>query len=389
MKSLKYLSIMLASLLMFACSSNDDEGAVPATSDKTKTISINLDGIVTNTLKSVSPNKSTAGVINLKDITILLTDGTNIYKKQLISSGSGDFTSAVGGPGLIFHEVDPAINKVIVLGNTAGESISYTNVASVKASIMKASDEQDKTDILLYGENTLTPGTEPNPGTHPTATTAYYTTTVNLNALVSRIEIGKIQCSNLGAAYSSFNLLGIGLVDISQQVSIGGANLSQKLSIYTGASSFGLIYEPGLATPPTGGLEFGVAPSLDWAYNAISPSTSTFTSSSSVYYAGGAAATNSVFAYNFIPSVGTFPNVKLHLGGVTTSDGSSTNFAWVSTKSFTGADNTHPKAGYIYQYDLVFNEINIGPFNPDSRICIGVNVTVSSWVIQALTPIFN
>ncbi|WP_165042784.1 hypothetical protein [Dysgonomonas sp. ZJ709] len=386
MKKLKYLVFILASIGLFACSSNDDEAGVTPGTGKKKTVTLQLDGIVSQISKSIA-NKSTAGVITLNDVTILLTDGTNIYEKKTILNSSSDFATITTGSGYVFHQLDPAINKVIVLGNTTGETLNYTNVASVKSSVMQAADEQDKNNILLYGENILTPSTETQPTPHPLDDTDYFTTTVNLSALVSRVEIGKIQCSDLGNTYSSFKLVGLGLVDIYQQINVDGTGVSEKLSIYTGLGSMGKIYEPGLANPPVGLYEFGNAPAIAWAYNAISP-IPTLTSGSNSYYAGGDI--TKVFAHNFIPVAGTFPNVKIRLMDVTRVDNSPTQFSYVATRSFSGAgvDNTHPKPGYIYQFDLVFTESNIGPWDPDSRICIAVNVTVSSWIIQALTPTF-
>lgn len=387
MKRLKYLVFMLASVTMFACSNGDDEGAATPVVGKTRTVTVRLDGLLTQVTKSIG-DKSSAGVINLKDVTILLTDGTNIYEKKTISNTEADFANVTGAAGYVFHQLDPAINKVIVLGNTFGETITLTNVATVKSSVMNASAEQDKSNILLYGEDILVAGTEATPTPHPSVNTDYFTTTVNLSPLVSRIEIGKIQCSNLGTMYSSFNLAGLGLVDICQQINVDGTGLSEKLSIYTGAGSMGKIYAPGTSNPPTGGYEFGNSAALAWAYDAVSP-VAPFASAATTYYAGGGANTK-VFGYNFIPVAGSFPNVKLRLSGVTRVDGYPTQSSYVSTKSLAGGsvDATHPKAGYIYQFDLVFAESNIGPFNPDGEICVDVKVTVSSWVIQALTPTF-
>lgn len=384
MNALKFLVIVFIAFGVYACSNNEDNPDV--NSKKTKTVTLRLDGISSTVITKSVSSKSTASVINLKDVTVLLTDGTNIYGKKVFSNPSTDFSSIINpSTGYVFHMLDPAINKVIIVGNTAGVTIDYTNVATVKSSLIKAADEQDKDNVTLYGENILTASTEVSPP--HTENTDYFTTTVNLSPIVSRIEIGKIQCSDLGAVYSSFKLSGIGLVDIYQQINLGLTNLSEKLSIYTGTGSLGKIYMPGLASPPVGGYEFGNAAAISWAYDAISPAAS-FTSSSSTYYAEGD--NTKVFAYNFIPVAGTFPNIKMRLSDVTRADLSPTTFSYVSTKSFTGTgfDNTHPKPGYVYQFDLVFHEDNIGPFNPDAKICIDVKVTVSSWVIQALSPVF-
>lgn len=382
MRTVRYLCMMLAGLfVMAACNKKDEAVDTSPEGTNKKTVAINLSGILTKPISKAISGKSTASAINLRDIKILLTNGSSIYKEVLFATGSPEFDSAViGTNGYIFHEVDPAINKVIVLGNTSGEAIDYTNVASIKASIMKAEVEQDMTNVLLYGEGTLIASTEPSPIPH-LGSTDYYTSTVNLSPLVSRLEIGKIQCSDLGTNYISFKLGGIGLIDFALQCNIGRTVFSDVLSIYNGTT--GMISETGHPAPP-GGYEFGVSGPIQWAYDQIT-SMPLFDEAADVYYANNDP--TKVFGYSFIPIIGAFPNVKLHLAEVIAQE--TTSFEWVSTKTFNGLDlSQHPKPGYVYQFDFVFQEANIGPYDPDAKICVGVNVTVDQWVIQSLTPVF-
>lgn len=386
----------LAALALFACN-NSDSGDVLSSesSGQTKSITLNLSGITTSVLKSVGDKTQIGGAITLTDVVVLLTDGTNIYAKKTITSGSADYDS-ITGSGYIFHEVNPAITSVMVLGNVVGKGIDFTNVASVKNSTLSAAGENinGKDYVTLLGEEALIvqpAGSEPT-NTHPNTSTTYYTAAVELAPLVARMEINKIQCFDLGnSIYSSLQLVGLGLVDVYQQMKIDGTAVGSKLSVYTGSGSTGVIYMPGLVTPPAGGLEFGNELLLAWAYDAITPMP-TLDATTRSYFPGGNA--NKAFGYNFLPVEGSFPNVKIRLDNVIRKDGALNTFTYVTTKNFTNVlggalDSSHPKAGYIYQFDLSFSEDNIGPWDPASRICIDVNVTVKNWVIQTVTPVYN
>lgn len=141
----------LATLTLFACSKSESEDT--SSSGTTKTVTLNLGGLMTSTLKSIG-DKSTAGVITLRDVTVLLTDGTNIYVRKNFVSPTSDFTTITGSAGYIFHEVNPAINKVIIVGNTIGNTVDYTNVATVKSSLVQANieNEEGKDYVTLYGD---------------------------------------------------------------------------------------------------------------------------------------------------------------------------------------------------------------------------------------------
>ena len=222
---------------------------------------------------------------------------------------------------------------------------------------------------------------------HPNATT--YSAAVNINPLVSRFEIGNIQCTDLntpGSIYSSFDLKGIGLIDMSLENTIAKSEipdvLSPRLVINTN------IIESG--TPGAGQYLFGSPTNaISWAYNSISPLV-TVSSASTKYNPD----TDKKFVYNFFPDPTGFPNIKLVLDNVMLKTGPESSFDYVVTANFkdgrtTPASAIIPTAGKIYTIDLAFKEENIGPWDPDKFKCVIVDVNVADWEIIPLVPEFK
>ena len=202
--------------------------------------------------------------------------------------------------------------------------------------------------------------------------------------MVSRFEIGNIQCTDLGTIYGSFKLKGIGLIDMSLTNTIAGS-LSDRLGIVTH------IVEPGHAAPPK--YEFGSALELAWAYNAI-PDVVISSSGTKYNPDGTTAAPNGTkkFVYNFFPDPTGFPNIKLVLDNVMLKTGTESSFDYVVTANFKDSPTGSivvPSAGKIYTIDLAFKEENIGPWNPDDFKCVIVDVNVADWVIVPLYPEFK
>ena len=88
--------------------------------------------------------------------------------------------------------------------------------------------------------------------------------------------------------------------------------------------------------------------------------------------------------------------IKLVLDNVVWTDGTSNPFNSVVTAKFQkkgegGAwtDLTAFEAGKIYTVDYQFKGENVGPWNPDDVKCVQINVTVASWEIVALKPVFE
>lgn len=380
MKLFGYLLVACAGLGLFACSTEDE---VPSVTDGSKSVTLKINGVASafDTKAVDAPSVSTT--MRLKDVKIVFYNqgsGT-IYRSETLTDASTDWAALTTGSGVIYHNLNPLIDAVLIVGNNVGKTITWTNANTIKASQLDAAGENTevatgdtKEYVTLFGEDlSLATVAEPNADPHYTL----YNAEIELKPLVARFEIGNIQCDNLNSAlYSSFELEGIGLIDFNRFVTLGtGVAVAPKLLINTD------ILEPG-STPVAGKYVFGAAPEIAWAYNSIA--SILMDAPGDIYNPG---ATNSErYAYNFFPN--GFPNIKLVLDNVLALDPNVVvTYKYVATATFTG--HAAPIAGHIYQINLTFKEINIGPWDPTSTICVNVDVTVLPWTIETLTPVFH
>jgi len=433
MKLFSYLLVACAGLGLFACSTEDDPTIENGDGAK-KSVSLKLNGIA-GSLNTKAIETGTGGVtgdqenIILQDLKIVFYDNSDltgprpIYRVEEFDGTSTDPTAAANwaaltglddGDGYVFHNLDPNVTAVLVVGNYKNKggtvsspttNIDWDNVASIESSVLLAKEENlsvpnnsttapdpnnsTKNYVTLWGNANLSHTGTFTDDTHAGGTVDRYTAAVTIEPLVARMEIGDIQCDDLGTMYSEFYLKGIGLIEMVLENSIDGTGKSDRLLIDTH------ILEPGSADAPPKYV-FGTAPELAWAFDAIfdggiSPDFVLINSLNDKYNPNGTSINPNgdyKFAYNFFPEA-KFPNIKLLLNNVKTVGGGLSGFNYVATASFQEDDDIHPLAGYIYKVDLKFKEINIGPWNPDNFICVIVKVTVTPWTIMSLTPVFH
>lgn len=383
MKFFSYLIIAVAGTGLASCTSED----VPTISDasETKSVSLKIEG-VGNGIATRSVDSPTATTtMRLKDLKIVFYNGASgaVYRTEQMADTDTQWAALTTGNGVVYHNLDPMVDAILIVGNHQNKGITWTNANTIKASELDAAGENTEAStgdtkeyVTLFGED-LTLVEAADQTVDPDAQTLYQAE-VTLAPRVARFEIGNIRCENLTSSlYRSFNLKGIGLVDFSRKVVLGsGAPVAPKLTIND------YILEPGKPAQE-GKFVFGAASEIAWAYDTVDPMVA-FTSSDYIYNPG--AQNDQRFAYNFIPD--GFPNIKLVLDNVTPLDPNVTvNFNYVATASFTG--HNAPEAGHIYRVDMVFKEINIGPWDPNSTICVNVEVSVLPWVIETLTPVFR
>ena len=416
MKLFSYLLVACAGLGLFACNTENDP-VIENGDGVTKSVSLKLNGISGSlNTKAVEPGTAVAGKIVLKDLKIVFYDkfGTDgpIYRiEEFDPTDAAKWTALTGTPtappaGYIFHDLDPKVNAVLVVGNwkNEGKSFTWTNVTSIKSSVLLAANENKavsdfssptpvtstKNYVTLWGQSMADFATGPADPIHPNTT--LYTTSVNIKPLVSRFEIGDIQCTDLGNIYNSFDLKGIGLIDMSLTNTIAQSEipgvLPPRLVINTH------IVE---SSPGTGQYLFGdPSNAISWAYNSISPLVNISSSATKYNPDGTTAAPNGTkkFVYNFFPDPTGFPNIKLVLDNVKLKTGPESSFDYVVTVNFkdgrtTPASAIIPTAGKIYTINLAFKEENIGPWDPDKFKCVIVDVNVADWEIIPLVPEFK
>lgn len=405
MKLTKSLFLAFAGLGLFACSNEDVTTGVDNSGDNS--IVIKLDGLTTS--RSVGEPVADADGDNkvattLNNVAIVLSDGSTIYGVETLESTDEGWSQLTTSTiGYIIHEVSSHVREVHVIGNYAGNSTlkawvdgtpTSSNVSTMKALVVQANTQQTFTNVTLFGEDvaltTAGGDTAGNPNhdvEEGTTTHTMLQAEVNLKHLVSRIEIGDIQCEDLGAMYKQLTLKYIGLLNYYNQIHLDGTTPEVAMTLDN-------VLEPTDANQsPTVGKFSWSNSSTDalyaWAWDKIED---------------GAVITNGVtqwnptlgdgtgkFVYQFIPDnvAGKNFNVKLYLDAVENNDGNAVSAFHTVTAKFEGGSAISEEPGKIYKVDFKFGEENIGPWNPSEVICVKVTVSAEDWSIQAVTPTFE
>lgn len=383
MKLNRFFMLGLAGLAFAACSNNDEIPGME--NDGTKSVALRLEGLAAST-KAVGDAQQ-AGQIALSNMTIYFTDGTNILTKTTLSStDNAEDWAELTTTGYTFHKLPSAVNQIQIVGNSAGKTLTETSVANLKASVLDAAGEQTFTNVTLFGEDTTLEPQEPVAGDEHT--TSVLKATVNLTPLVARFEVGNIGCSDMGdptCAIKKYDLKVIGLMDFNSAVKLDGTAAGTE---YTLAN----VLEPG-SVAEDGEVVFGSTGQgvPNWAWDTFTGEGITGIATKTTYNPGE----NKKFVYQFIPNKladGKLAQIKLVLDNIEWADGTQNPFNSVVTAKFQTADGkdlTEFAAGKIYTVDYQFPSEKIGPWNPEDVKCVLLNVTVASWEVVALTPVFE
>ena len=421
MKMMKYFLFALISAGLFACSNDDDDpGIGPDADAKSKTITLSIKSPENTTTRSVGKPTTDTKIKLSKAYILFYTKQGEVWDVKTVSS-QDDIDDLIGAGGLTFHEISDAVENIAVIGNprTYGSPPTFWQpsiaipekgdlISDIEKKLVSAYDQQDQDYITLYGKAPLgNPVKREEHGDAVKYDTYVYQPEITVKTLVSRFEIGNIQCEDLGGLYGKILICGIGLVDIYEYTTLAGT-ASSKLSegIYKADKAGGVIeksghiFEPNLKDPGgidpflkfedqdgrikwrfTSGFENGVYEYLDDKDEKFNPPT---------HY--GQNPRTGVFAFNFIPKAGEFPAIKLQTGILSKDNPSISigNYWYVTTSGFDVTDNTvqHPAPGYIYTLDFKFKEENLGDYNHDIR-CADVTVKVTPWELEVVEPEFK
>lgn len=389
MKLSKYFMMAAASLALFACSNDED---IPGLNGEgTKSVALKLEGLSSGTSTKAVGDAQKAGQIALSNVTIYFTDGTNILKKETLSTSNTTEWGELTTTGHIFHQLPSTVSQIQIVGNKT-ITLAESTVAKLKESVLKAAGEQTFTNVTLFGEDTsLSAGS-------PTVSDSHddniLTATVNLKPLVARFEIGNIACTDVpNGAIKKYSLDVIGLINFNSGITLNGTTAS-------GSYTLDNILAPG-STATSGKYIFGETSDdqsndytdVKWAWDKITTATDITNG------ADWNPNTDQKFVYQFIPDkVGTtdvesalMPQIKLVLKNIEWADGSANPFNSVVTASFKVGETplSDFEAGKIYTVDYRFTSGNVGPWNPGDMQCIKIDVKVASWEVVALTPVFE
>ena len=401
----KSLLLAFAGLGLFACSNEDLTSGIDNVGDRS--LVVKLDGLTPSRAIGDPTAGEDAGTVatTLSNVAIVLSDGSRVLQVQTLtktdnSTEWGQLTSEAPSGGYIMHEVPSHVRQVHVIGNYADNATinswvkgnpTSSTVAAMKNLVVAANTQQDFSEVTLFGEDVAleTAGVDtqgkpahPSAGDDPTTNTLLKAE-VNLEHLVSRIEVGNFKCKNLGTMYKELTLKYFGLLNYYNQTPIVG-NGAVPMTLDN-------VLEPTAenATPEEGKFSWNATYSdnvYSWAWDKIADNT-IINNKETTWNPG----TNQRFVYQFIPKqvTGKNFNVKLYLDAKENNKAGSISAFHTVTANFTGDTNFKYEPGKIYRLDFVFGEENIGPWNPSEQICVKVNVTVDDWTITDVTPTFE
>ncbi|WP_418794719.1 hypothetical protein [Phocaeicola coprophilus] len=417
MKISKSLFLAFAGLGLFACSNEDVTTGVDNSGNNS--IVIKLDGLTAS--RSVGDpvnddNSDNKVATTLNDVAIVLSDGSTIYGVETlknVAEEGQDKTNwtqlTTSGSGYIIHEVSSHVREVHVIGNyaenaelkswveTTQTTPTSSNVSQMKAKVVQANTQQDFTKVTLFGEDdaltTVSGGDtagDPNHDVEEGSTThTMLQADVKLNHLVSRIEIGNIQCDDLGTMYKQLTLKYIGLLNYYNQIHLDGTTPEVAMTLDN-------VLEPGTtiigedkycwSDPDISEAKYN---DYKWAWDEIATGvviTDKGTPWNPTFNDG-----TGKFVYQFIPDKidGKNFNVKLYLDAVENNTSNAVSAFHTVTAKFEGGSAISEEPGKIYKVDFKFGEENIGPWNPSEVICVKVTVSVEDWTIQTVTPTFE
>lgn len=416
MKISKSLFLAFAGLGLFACSNEDVTTGVDNSGNNS--IVIKLDGLTAS--RSVGDpvnddNSDNKVATTLNDVAIVLSDGSTIYGVETlknVAEEGQDKTNwtqlTTSGSGYIIHEVSSHVREVHVIGNyaenaelkswveTTQTTPTSSNVSQMKAKVVQANTQQDFTKVTLFGEDVALTTAGSDTAEDPNHDVEEGTTThtmlqaeVNLKHLVSRIEIGNIQCEDLGTMYKQLTLKYIGLLNYYNQIHLDGTTPEVAMTLDN-------VLEPGTTTieedkycwsdPDISETKYN---DYKWAWDEIATGaviTDKGTPWNPTFNEG-----TGKFVYQFIPDEVSDKNfnVKLYLDAVENNTSNAVSAFHTVTAKFEGGSAISGEPGKIYKVDFKFGEENIGPWNPSEVICVKVTVSVEDWTIQTVTPTFE
>lgn len=414
MKISKSLFLAFAGLGLFACSNEDVTTGVDNSGNNS--IVIKLDGLTAS--RSVGDPVDDADGDNkvattLNDVAIVLSDGSTIYGVETlknVAEEGQDKTNwtqlTTSGSGYIIHEVSSHVREVHVIGNYAEnedlktwvedtqKTPTSSNVSQMKAKVVQANTQQDFTKVTLFGEDVAltTAGSDtagdPNHDVEEGTTThTMLQAEVNLKHLVSRIEIGNIQCEDLGTMYKQLTLKYIGLLNYYNQIHLDGTTPEVAMTLDN-------VLEPTDAnkSPEEGYYSWSNSTTnalYAWAWDKIEASA--VINNKGTQWNPTLAEGTGKFVYQFIPDKvsGKNFNVKLYLDAVENNTSNAVSAFHTVTAKFEGGSAISDEPGKIYKVNFKFGEENIGPWNPSEVICVKVTVSVEDWTIQTVTPTFE
>ncbi len=357
------LSAFVAVLALASCNKQD---TVPV-KENMKSVEISLTNVKFETKGpglAAGSELKTNDKIQLNTVQIFFSDGSRLYKASNAdgSAATAYFAdaSAATGAALSFHFLPPAVNKVIVVGNHA--EITTDSEAQLDL-VVKAAEQQDVTNLVLYDESALVAKTPDHNSGANAHNTQVYSATVTLVPKIARFEILNFACDfSTPPLYNSIEILQVHFADRYDQTTLKTNTLGDlhNMDLTSESAVFSHLSNHSVQS---------------WYNDLFDPAVQLTTAAPS-------AASN--LAYNFIPST-ELPRFVLRL----TTDNA--NPAYLYTKSFVtdgGAtldSGDDFEAGKIYRItDFRFKDTDL----THQERCVEIVLKVLSWEVVYVAPVF-
>ena len=345
-----------------------------------KSVELSLANVQFMTKADAGAEIKNGDAVKVSSFQVYFTDGTTLYTpkdkdgNEVIAyyTAAADGSIAALGTVQNYHFLPDAVDKVIVIGNLPQNKTAKT-VADLNTTL-KVAEQQAQTGLTLYAESQLVTS-----GQHVETTDGHtalvYKATCNLMPRVARLEV-----KSVGMTFNA----NPHLFDKVEFKKIAFVDYYENSNLATAAASAPLMDLDFSSDVPV--FNYLNALSSSWNNDAVA-GTALVTS------AADANTVSTNISYSFFPG-SVKPALVMSLDA--TAAGSATaapayvftnNFRYGSTdlSSMNFEDGTLGFCpGYIYRMDFIFDESNL---NHQDK-CIDVKVTVDTWKVVAVTPVF-
>ena len=374
------LSACVAALALVSCNKGTHTPEGPQTGLKSIEIKINNSVLTKGDGGGAVPADNHVFLNNLR---IYLTDDSySTFYVAYAQDGSTpatsywegtELTTLMAGGEINFHYVDPAVTKVIAVGNMG--DTPYASVTALKDAALDIDGQQDHEELSLYGEG---PVTGPS-GTHTDVNVLnnIYTASVTLKPRISRFEVAGFRVKfNDTPKYNTIEVLQLAF-----------DNYMPTATFYTGA-------ETGTLVDRIADAQLEVANNADvytwlagntgagWWYDTYAAGAISLTKTAPVKDVDQ-------LAYHFFAG-NVKPQFIIHL----TADGVPAYVYTKKLKDENDAEIIEFAEGTIYRMSAEGESVDNGVIEiPEDKIdqmdrCLDITVTVAPWVVTLVTPEF-
>lgn len=360
------LSALAAVLVLASC---NKENHTPE-STNLKSVQISLENVQVLTKNPGHPTDLNGTKVNLTSVQFFFSDGTEIYPVKKADGTPADTYLTDGEladlSNIQYHFIPAAANRVFAIGNMPEKQA--TTVAEIMTSL-KIAEQQNPDNLTLYASSMMVNKATDHPE-HPE--TDVYTVDLNLMPRIARIEVKGASCTfSSPALYDKIAIKTLAFVDYYQDCNLRTGEASGVNTLTLNQVNVHNFFS-GI---PASGVWYADDSTVE-----LAPATSTDPD------ANVAPAADFDFAYNFFPGEGAYPRLIADI--ITTKDGADAS-AYLATLGFNGPGDQHIAAtqfepGKIYRLSFNFKDTDLEHHDR----CVEMNVTVASWEVVAVTPVF-